>query len=135
MGAEAVSIAGTASASHYSCCPPTSSALGSPTGPSSRSTKTTRPYAVLCQLQHQHLVTVLTALIAFRLLVQLRFSVRESVAGVLALLFCTTHLHYTQNMMENNSILLLTLTGFSFQYEWLRTDNRRALFIAPRRWD
>jgi hypothetical protein len=76
------------------------------------------------------LVTVLTALIAFRLLVQLRFSVRESVAGVLALLFCTTHLHYTQNMMENNSILLLTLTGFSFQYEWLRTDNRRALFIG-----
>jgi len=76
------------------------------------------------------LVTVLTALIAFRLLVQLRFSVRESVAGVLALLFCTTHLHYTQNMMENNYILLLTLTGFSFQYEWLRTDNRRALFIG-----
>jgi len=33
-------------------------------------------------------------------------------------------------MMENNSILLLTLTGFSFQYEWLRTDNRRALFIG-----
>jgi hypothetical protein len=53
---------------------------------------------------------------------------KESVAGVLALLFCTTHLHYTQNMMENNYIMLLTLAGFSFQYEWLRTDNRRALF-------
>jgi hypothetical protein len=76
------------------------------------------------------LVSVLTALIAFRLLRQLRFSVKESVAGVLALLFCTTHLHYTQNMMENNYIMLLTLTGFSFQYEWLRTNSRRALFIG-----
>ena len=73
------------------------------------------------------LVNVLTALIAFRLLRQLRFSVRESVLGVLALLFCTTHLHYTQNMMENNYIMLLTLTGFSFQYEWLRTGSKRAL--------
>src|SRR5258708_6288028 len=71
------------------------------------------------------LVSVLTALIAFRLLRQLRFSVKESVAGVLALLFCTTHLHYTQNMMENNYIMLLTLTGFSFQTEWLRTNSPR----------
>ncbi len=76
------------------------------------------------------LVNVLTALIAFRLLRQLRFSVRESVLGVLALLFCTTHLHYTQNMMENNYIMLLTLTGFSFQYEWLRTGSKRALFVG-----
>src|SRR4029077_2184628 len=76
------------------------------------------------------LVSVLTALIAFRFLRQLRFSVKESAAGVLALMFCTTHLHYTQNMMENNYIMLLTLTGFSFQYEWLRTDSRRALFIG-----
>jgi hypothetical protein len=74
------------------------------------------------------LVNVLTALLGFRLLRQLRFSMRESVFGVLALLFCTTHLHYTQNMMENNYIMLLTLTGFSFQYEWLRTGSRRALF-------
>ncbi|MGD0791951.1 MAG: hypothetical protein ABR920_09295 [Terriglobales bacterium] len=76
------------------------------------------------------LVNVLTALIAFRLLGQLRFGMKESVAGVLALMFCTTHLHYTQNMMENNYIMLLTLTGFSFQYEWLRADSRRALFIG-----
>jgi|GEM_PF-450656 len=74
------------------------------------------------------LVNVLTALVGFRLLQQLRFSVRESVLGVLALMLCTTHLHYTQNMMENNYIMLLTLTGFSFQYEWLRTGSRRALF-------
>ncbi len=76
------------------------------------------------------LVNVLTALIAFRLLRQLRFSVNEAVAGVLALLFCTTHLHYTQNMQENNYIMLLTLTGFSFQYEWLRSESLRALFVG-----
>ena len=76
------------------------------------------------------LVNVLTALIAFRLLRQLRFSVREAVLGVLALLFCTTHLHYTQNMMENNYIMLLTLTGLSFQYEWLRAGSKRALLVG-----
>jgi hypothetical protein len=76
------------------------------------------------------LVNVLTAIIAFRLLRQLLFSVKESVAGVVALMFSTTHLHYTQNMMENNYIMLLTLVGFSFQYEWLRTGNRRALFVG-----
>jgi len=76
------------------------------------------------------LVNVLTALIAFRFLAQLRFSVREGVYGVLTLMFCTTHLHYTQNMTENNYIMLLTLVGFSFQYEWLRTDSTRALLVA-----
>ena len=99
------------------------------------------PLADLCRLRRrscrpQHcrqlhtniLVNVLTALIAFRFLRQLRFSAKESVAGVLALLFCTTHLHYTQNMMENNYIMLLTLTGFSFQYEWLRTGSRARAF-------
>ncbi|MFY9673050.1 MAG: hypothetical protein WAK13_01300, partial [Terriglobales bacterium] len=76
------------------------------------------------------LVNVLTALIAFRFLRQLSFSVKEAILGVLALLLCTTHLHYTQNMQENNYIMLLTLTGFSFQYEWLRTGSRRALWIG-----
>jgi hypothetical protein len=76
------------------------------------------------------LVNVLTVLVGFRLLRQLRFTVRESILGLLALLFCTTHLHYTQNMMENNYIMLLTLTGFSFQYEWLRSGSKRALFLG-----
>lgn len=76
------------------------------------------------------LLNVLTALISFRLLRQLTFSVKETVAGVLALMFCTTHLHYTQNLQENNYIMLLTLVGFSYQYEWLRTGNRRALWIG-----
>jgi len=76
------------------------------------------------------LVDILTAWIAFRFLLQLGFDVRESVAGVLALLFCTTHLHYTQNLTENNYIFLLTLVGFSFQLEWLRTGSQRALMIG-----
>jgi len=76
------------------------------------------------------LVTVLTALVCFRFLRQLRFTTKESVVGVLALLFSTSHLHYTQNMMENNYIMLLTLIGLSFQYEWLRTGSGRALFIG-----
>ncbi|HYM75900.1 MAG TPA: glycosyltransferase family 39 protein [Candidatus Dormibacteraeota bacterium] len=76
------------------------------------------------------LVNVLTVLIAFRFLRQLRFGDKEAVAGVLALLFCTTHLHYTQNMQENNYILLLTLVGFSYQYEWLRSGSGRALFVG-----
>jgi hypothetical protein len=76
------------------------------------------------------LVSVLTALVCFRLLTRLKFTNREAAAGVLALLFSTTHLHYTQNMMENNYIMLLTLAGFAFQYEWLRTGSGRALLIG-----
>jgi len=76
------------------------------------------------------LLSVLTALVCFRLLRWFEFTLNQAIAGVLALLFCTTHLHYTQNMMENNYIMLLTLTGLAFQYEWLRTGNRRALLIG-----
>jgi hypothetical protein len=76
------------------------------------------------------LVNLLTALIAFRLLQQLRFSVKEAVGGVLTLMVCTTHLHYTQNLQENNYIMLLTLVGFSFQYEWLRTGSIRSLCVG-----
>ena len=76
------------------------------------------------------LINVLTVFGCLRFLAALGFSRNESIAGVLALLLCTTHLHYTQNMMENNYILLLTLVGFTFQYEWLRTGSRRALAIG-----
>jgi hypothetical protein len=76
------------------------------------------------------LVNVLTALVCLRFLVLLGFERNHAAAGVLALLVCTTHLHYTQNMMENNFIMLLTLTGFAYQYEWLVTRNRRALCIG-----
>ena len=73
------------------------------------------------------LVNVLTALAAFRLLIAFGFSVRESVTGVLALLCATTHLHYAQNMTENNYIFLLTLAGFLLQHRWLLTGERRWL--------
>lgn len=76
------------------------------------------------------LITVLTALIALRFLRQLQFQERECFFGVLALLFCTTHLHYTQNMQENNYIMLLALAGFSFHYEWLRSGSNRTLVIG-----
>jgi hypothetical protein len=76
------------------------------------------------------LITVLTALACLRFLRQLKFGVNQSILGVLALLLTTTHLHYTQNMMENNYIFLLTLVGFSYQYEWAQTGNRRALLIG-----
>src|SRR5277367_3013196 len=76
------------------------------------------------------LVCVLTCLVCFRLLGLFDFSVNQRIAGVLALLFGTTFLHYTQNMMENNYIALLTLSGLTFQYEWLRTGKRWALALG-----
>jgi len=75
-------------------------------------------------------LNVLTALVCYRFLALLGFDLAQAIAGVLALLFCTTHLHYTQNMMENNYIQLLTFTGLRYQYEWLRTGKRRPLIIG-----
>ncbi|MGD0445456.1 MAG: hypothetical protein ABSA39_16085 [Edaphobacter sp.] len=74
------------------------------------------------------LINVLTALASFRLLSLFCFTTRESIAGALGLLVATTHLHYAQNMTENNYILLLTITGMTLQYQWLTTGSRRALF-------
>jgi hypothetical protein len=76
------------------------------------------------------LVCVLAILMCFRFLRWLEFTVAHAMAGALGLLFGTTFLHYTQNMMENNLILLLTLTGFCYQYEWLRTGRTRALLFG-----
>ena len=76
------------------------------------------------------LVCVLAVLVCFRFLRRLEFTVAQAIAGALGLLFATSFLHYTQNMMENNLIMLLTLTGFCFQYEWLRTGRTGALWLA-----
>jgi hypothetical protein len=76
------------------------------------------------------LVCVLTALVCFRLLGLLKFTADQRIAGTFALLYCTTFLHYTQNMTENNYILLLTLTGLTFQYEWFRKGRPYALLIG-----
>jgi hypothetical protein len=76
------------------------------------------------------LVCVLAILMCFRFLRRLEFSVAQAMAGALGLLFATTFLHYTQNMVENNFIMLLTLTGFCYQYEWLRSGRRLALLYG-----
>jgi hypothetical protein len=76
------------------------------------------------------LICVLCALICLRLLGLFGFRANQQIAGALALIFCTTFLHYTQNMMENNYICLLTLTGLTFQYRWLRAGARRDLLIG-----
>jgi hypothetical protein len=84
--------------------------------------------SIIVSISTNILINVLTAFAAYRLLGLLGFSEGESVAGVLALLCATTHLHYAQNMEENNYILLLTITGFALQLKWLTAGNRRALF-------
>lgn len=84
--------------------------------------------SIVVSMSTNILVNVLTALAAFRLLELFGFATAECVAGVLSLLVATTHLHYSQNMQENNYVLLLTITGFALQYRWLRTGDRRALF-------
>jgi hypothetical protein len=76
------------------------------------------------------LVCVLAVLVCFRFLRRLEFTVNQALAGALGLLFGTTFLHYTQNMMENNLIMLLDLTGFCFQFEWLRSGRARALLLG-----
>jgi len=76
------------------------------------------------------LVCVLGVLVCARFLLLLGFTMEQSTAGALTLLFATTFLHYTQNMMENNLMLLLTLAGFCFQYEWVKTGSTRALALG-----
>ncbi len=88
------------------------------------------PRDIIVSYSTNIIINVLTALVCFRFLRQLNFATKQAVAGVLALLLATTHLHYTQNMMENNYIFLLTMTGISYQYEWLRSNRWRALLIG-----
>jgi hypothetical protein len=83
------------------------------------------------------LLNVLTALVALRFLGLLGFSRKQSIAGTLALICATTHLHYAQNMQENNYIFLLTLTGLWLQLRWATsrgpqasTGERRALWLG-----
>jgi hypothetical protein len=96
-----------------------SSYTASETDPSIRS--------IVVSISTNILVNVLTALAALHLLRLLGFSTYESVAGTLGLLCATTHLHYAQNMTENNYILLLTIIGFALQFQWFKTGDRRSL--------
>jgi hypothetical protein len=86
--------------------------------------------AIVVSYSTSILVCALTVLVCFRFLLLLDFTPNQGIAGAFTLLFGTTFLHYTQNMMENNLLLLLTLTGLCFQFEWLRTGNMRALLTG-----
>ena len=76
------------------------------------------------------LLNVLTALVALEFLELLGFTRKQATAGVLALICATTHLHYAQNLQENNYIFLLTLTGLWLQLRWAETGERRALWLG-----
>jgi hypothetical protein len=73
-------------------------------------------------------VSTLAILVCFYFLRRLAFTANQSIVGALTLLFGTTFLHYTQNMQENNYLLLLTLTGLYFQYDWFKNGSNRSLF-------
>ena len=75
-------------------------------------------------------LNVATALLCLRFLAMFGFSRIQAVAGTLALLLATTHLHYTQVLQENNYIFLLTLAGLAFQFQWVRTGSRPALIAG-----
>jgi len=83
--------------------------------------------SIVVSISTNILINLLTALAAYHLLVLLGFNLRQSIAGVLGLLCATTHLHYAQNLTENNYIVLLTVAGFALQYCWLVRGDRRAL--------
>jgi hypothetical protein len=76
------------------------------------------------------LICVLAILVCYHFLSILGFTETQSILGAGSLLLGTTFLHYTQNMQENNLLLLLTLSGFYFQYGWLRTGSARSLRLG-----
>jgi hypothetical protein len=86
--------------------------------------------AIVVSVSTNVLLNVLTALVALRFLELLGFSRRQAVVGVLALICATTHLHYAQNMQENNYIFLLTLTGLWLQLRWVESGDRRTLLLG-----
>jgi len=81
------------------------------------------------------LVNVLTVLVAFRLLRQLRFTVRGIdiwIAGA-AVLHDASALHAEHDGKQLQSCCW-TLAGFSFQYEWLQTRSSARSWSAAQRW-
>ena len=86
--------------------------------------------AIVVSVSTNVLLNVLTALVVLRFLELLGFSRVQSIVGTLALICATTHLHYAQNMQENNYIFLLTLTGLWQQLRWAETEDRKALWLG-----
>ena len=93
-----------------------------------RSHATPQIRGIVVSVSTNVLLNVLTALVALEFLELLGFSRVQSIAGTLALICATTHLHYAQNMQENNYIFLLTLTGLWLQLRWAETGERRWLW-------
>jgi hypothetical protein len=89
--------------------------------------------AIVVSVSTNVLLNVLTALVALQFLELLGFSRVQSIAGVVALIAGTTHLHYAQNMQENNYIFLLTLTGLWLQLRWALSVGPQAP-TGERRW-
>ena len=86
--------------------------------------------SIVVSLSTNVLLNVLTALVALRFLELLGFSRAQAIAGTLALICATTHLHYAQNMQENNFIFLLTLAGLWLQLRWAESGDRKALLLG-----
>ena len=82
--------------------------------------------AVLCF----PLLAAATMAFAYRLLVALGCSARESVGGALVLLLCTSLLPYLQVHQENSLVIALTLLALERGVTWLHTESRRALAAA-----
>jgi hypothetical protein len=78
------------------------------------------------------LLNVLSALVAFKLLMLMEFTEAEAALGALALICASTHLYYAQNMQENNYICLLTLTGIYFQLRWALTIRVNSSYSSNR---
>lgn len=91
---------------------------------------TPRIRAIVVSVSTNVLLNVLTALVALRLLEMLGFSRVQSIVGVFALICATTHLHYAQNMQENNYVFLLTVTGMWLQLRWASSGERRWLWLG-----
>src|SRR6201996_2692980 len=107
-------------------------AAGAPWWQAYQASKATpRIRAIVVSVSTNVLLNVLTALVALRFLELLGFSRVQSTAGTLALLCATTHLHYAQNMQENNYIFLLTLTGMWLQLRWAVNSGPQAPNSGP----
>ena len=76
------------------------------------------------------LITMLVILTGFKFLKSLGFNQVQSIGGGLGLLFCTTFLHYTQINQENSLLLLTTLCGYYFHYNWVTKNINRYLGLG-----
>jgi len=72
------------------------------------------------------------AVVAFAILIlrRLGFSDGQSLAGGIAIFFCTSLFHYTQNHQENSCLLLLALISFYGVLSWWKTGTAAYLMMS-----